>query len=131
MLALIVEDDFAQAELMTKALEGRGFQCDLARTVGDAMSHLLRRRYDLVVLDLFLPDGASVSLSNYVRIRYPSSPILSVTGTSLFANGDHNEAMSADYLLRKPVKSEEIAEIAVYLTRGSRDEAMGRSLRTA
>lgn len=115
MHILIVEDDLTLANSMKTALELGGAMVDAVRSVADAMSRALRAQYDLVILDLFVIDGATVSFSNFLRMRMPDTPILSITGSSIFANGDHNEAMTADYLIRKPVSPSEVSDIAFYL----------------
>ncbi|WP_299829453.1 response regulator transcription factor [uncultured Roseobacter sp.] len=115
MHILIVEDDLTLANSLKTALELGGAVVDAVRSVADAMSRALRAHYDLVILDLFVIDGATVSFSNFLRMRMPDTPILSITGSSIFANGDHNEAMSADYLIRKPVSPSEVSDIAFYL----------------
>ncbi|MDW3181854.1 response regulator transcription factor [Roseobacter sp.] len=115
MHILIVEDDLTLASSLKSALEVGGAAVDAVRSVADAMSRALRAQYDLVILDLFVIDGATVSFSNFLRMRMPDTPILSITGSSIFANGDHTEAMSADYLIRKPVSPSEVSDIAFYL----------------
>ena len=115
MHILIVEDDLTLANSLKGALEIGGAVVDTVRSVADAMSCALRVKYDLVILDLFVIDGATVSFSNFLRMRTPETPILSITGSCIFANGDHNDAMSADYLIRKPVSPTEVSDIAFYL----------------
>ncbi len=115
MQVLIVEDDILTANALKKELKQRGVSAEVVRTVADGMNRALRVDYDLVVLDLFVLDGATVSLSNFIRLRMPNTPILSITGSSVFADGDHNAAMSADYLIRKPLSPIDVADIAFHL----------------
>lgn len=56
---------------------------------------------------------ATVSLSKLLRM--PDTPILSITEFSISAKGDHNEGMTADYLIRKPVLPSKVTDIAFYL----------------
>ena len=114
---LIVEDDFYHARRYATALENIGAQCEVSGTLQDAMAMVLRTRYDLIIMDLFLPDGNTISLSDYVRMRYPDTAQLSVTGSSVFACGEHADTMNIDYLLRKPVKIDELVEISRHLCR--------------
>lgn len=90
---LVIEDDPAQAYVLREHLLGvRGVVT--ANTLSEAEALLQRERFDILLLDLLLPDGSSVDLA--VRVRHgryltPAHvPILLLTGLSL----------SADELLR-------------------------------
>ena len=117
MKILIVEDDYYHANRYAEALMKIGAKCEVSRTLQDAMALVLRSRFDLIILDLFLPDGNTISLSDYVRMRHPDTALLSVTGSTVFSRGEHIDTMSSDYLLRKPVKIDELVEIVTYLCR--------------
>lgn len=52
---LLVEDDLSLIDGLEFSLHKNGFQVDVARTVQVARSHLLEKRYDLLLLDLTLP----------------------------------------------------------------------------
>jgi DNA-binding response OmpR family regulator len=115
MHTLIVEDDLALAEAFETALEPQVASVDTARSIEDAIDLVMRRNYDLVVLDFFLPDGNTAGVSDLVRLRNPKAAIISVTGSRIFASGQHNKWVSSDYFLRKPVDMQEFADIASYL----------------
>jgi CheY-like chemotaxis protein len=58
---LHVEDDFADAMLLQQALQAYGelnIEFEVARTLVDAKYKLMKKRYDLIVTDLRLPDSA-------------------------------------------------------------------------
>ena len=59
---LIVDDDRAFGGFMATALESRGHNVDWAGTIQDGIASLYARRYDLVILDLHLPDGSGLQL---------------------------------------------------------------------
>ncbi len=115
MRTLIVEDDCTLADQFETVLGNASQSLDTARTVKDAMELVMRRHYDLVVLDFFLPDGTSAGLSDLVRFRNPKAAIISITGSTVFPCGQHGEMVSCDYFLRKPVPPEELAVIAGHL----------------
>lgn len=119
MDVLIVEDDFDQAIEIKEFLRSIDANCEVAQSVKDAMANILRSSFDLIVLDLFLPDGNTASLSDFIRIRHPSTPILFITGSKVMPQGDHVDVLSTDYLLRKPLKEKEFTAIAEYLYQSS------------
>ncbi|MFT7648156.1 MAG: DNA-binding response OmpR family regulator [Candidatus Poriferisodalaceae bacterium] len=59
---LVVEDDLALGQVLQRGLLDEGYAVDLARTYAAADEALFVEDYDLVVLDLGLPEGDGVDL---------------------------------------------------------------------
>src|SRR5574339_693559 len=59
---LVVDDDVAFGNFMLAALECAGHDVEWASTVADGLSCLYNNRYDLVIVDLKLPDGSGLEL---------------------------------------------------------------------
>jgi CheY-like chemotaxis protein len=59
---LVVDDDSAFGNFMLAALESGGHEVEWASTVADALCCLYNGRYDLVIVDLKLPDGSGLAL---------------------------------------------------------------------
>ena len=59
---LVVDDDVAFGNFMLAALECAGHDVEWASTVADGLSCLYHSRYDLVIVDLKLPDGSGLEL---------------------------------------------------------------------
>ncbi|MGG7564986.1 response regulator [Rhodovulum sp. DZ06] len=116
--ALIVEDDRPLGFLWDETLSDAGFACDVCTTLEQAEARSLSSRYDLVILDLFLHSRSTLSLSDVIAIRHPETPILLVTGTSVFREGDHAEvAPGISWVLHKPVRPDDLCAMAGYLAR--------------
>ncbi|MGP1275223.1 MAG: response regulator [Caulobacterales bacterium] len=83
---LHVEDDFADAMLLQQALCDAGgyeFELEVVRTLGDAKRKLAKRQYDLIIVDLRLPD--SIDPSDTVRTAEKiarGTPLLILTGSA-------------------------------------------------
>lgn len=67
MRILIVEDNEKVAALIVKRLKGNLFVVDPVKTVDEAMGALEVVDYDLVVLDLTLPDGNGIEVLRALR----------------------------------------------------------------
>ena len=59
MRVLVVEDEDGLAAALRVGLARAGYAVDVARTVTEARDKLALSQYDLVVLDLNLPDGSA------------------------------------------------------------------------
>lgn len=83
---LHVEDDFADAMLLQQALfEGGVHEADLevVRTLRDARRRLSKERFDLVILDLRLPDSVSpMDTLRSARAEAGSTPVMVLTGSA-------------------------------------------------
>ena len=83
--ALIVEDDPQARELMKQLVEGDGFSVDLAADGVEAIDHLTRRDYDVIVLDIVLPKISGTGVMDHLRTTNPAAlqKIIVVTGVDL------------------------------------------------
>ena len=72
---LVIEDDFAMAELLRRLLEDIA-PITVARSVAQAREQIAQRDFALVILDIGLPDGSGVELISVLRESQPGTPIL-------------------------------------------------------
>lgn len=69
-----VEDDFSLINGLTFAIKKQGYMVDVARTCLEAEALWDSGKYDLVILDVSLPDGSGLDLCR--RIRQTSKVLL-------------------------------------------------------
>jgi two-component system KDP operon response regulator KdpE len=123
---LIVDDDPLLQQSLALFLTLRGYEVESATTAHDALDAFARRRPDLIVLDLGLPDrdGSDVCL----RVRQESAVPIIV----LSARGEDQDKITAlekgaDDYISKPFSSEEfLARVRVALRRGFHASGTGR-----
>ena len=68
---LAIDDDPGVLELIAAILEGQGFEVDTARTSQVALRRARQARYDLVILDLILPDADGIILHGKLKKLSP------------------------------------------------------------
>ena len=104
MRVLIVEDDDALRMVWQEALVLAGHEVDAKDSTSAAMSALMTGTYDLIVLDLLVGDGNSLSLSHYIGYSHPDMRVMVITGSGFFPNGEVSAiAPGVDWFLRKPL----------------------------
>ena len=108
---LLLEDDPAIARTVAYALERDGLTVTHSLLVHDARQQLQRTRFDLLVLDVGLPDGSGLDLLRDVRNAAPTAalPVL-----MLSAHGEEIDRvlgleLGADDYLTKPFSPRELA----------------------
>lgn len=76
---LVVEDDRALGEVVRRGLAEEGYAVDLVASIGAADQAVTVNQYDLIVLDLGLPDGDGASWCRTIRDRGTTVPVLVLT----------------------------------------------------
>lgn len=76
---LVVEDDAAMRDGLKDNLEIEGYQVLTAATIRHAKELALQEKYDLVLLDVMLPDGDGISLCRYLRAQNIRQPVIMLT----------------------------------------------------
>ena len=82
MRILIIEDDSPLASFIRKGLEAEHYAVDVASTGESGSGMALELDYDLLILDLNLPDIDGVSILKSLRQRKPSLPVMVLTARS-------------------------------------------------
>lgn len=109
MKILVTEDELNLATYLKRGLEDENHEIDLAHDVKTAKVLMASQKYDLVVLDIILPDGNGLSLCRDFKQLHPKIPILLLT--SLGSTADKVEGLDsgADDYLVKPFQFSELA----------------------
>jgi DNA-binding response OmpR family regulator len=120
MRLLAVEDDVALATALRRGLAHQGMAVDLAHAAGEARSLLRINPYDVVVLDLGLPDDDGLNLLAEMRARAHPAPVLVLTARGTIADRVAGlDAGADDYLLKPFAFSELVARIRALRRRTS------------
>lgn len=117
MKLLLIEDDELLSTGLLKAFQFHNFVADSARTFAMA-KHLDLSGYDLVILDLGLPDGDGAFLLKMWRSAGVRVPILILTARDAIEERVNGLDLGADDYLVKPFALDELmARIRVLLRR--------------
>ena len=79
MKLLLLEDDYFLQDGLTELLTKEGYAVTIARTCGEAREALQENRFDLLILDVMLPDGSGLDVCREVRAQGRKGPILFLT----------------------------------------------------
>jgi len=104
---LLVEDDLSLIEGLEFTLNKNGFQVDVVRTVRESFNQLSKTQYDLLLLDLTLPDGTGFDICRHVR-QESTVPIIFLTASDEEVNIVMALDMGGDDYITKPFKLNEL-----------------------
>lgn len=114
---LIVEDEEKIARFVTLELEHEGYQVEHAADGRTAVDLALERNYDLILLDVLLPQLNGMEVLRRVR-KYKDVPVIMVTARDAVMDKVAGLDAGADDYLTKPFAIEELfARIRVALKR--------------
>jgi DNA-binding response OmpR family regulator len=126
----LVEDDLSLIDGLEFSLQKNGFQVDIARTVMDALSMIREQKYDLLILDLTLPDGSGFEICKTVR-QLSTVPIIFLTASDEEVNIVMGLDMGGDDYITKPFKLNElISRINALLRRAKLADTIQTELRS-
>ncbi len=102
MRLLLVEDHIKVARFIQRGLEEEHYAVDLAGGGEDALALLRVTPYDLVILDLMLPDISGVEVCRELRHRRSTVPVLMLTARDALEDKVEGLDVGADDYLTKP-----------------------------
>ena len=119
MRILVVEDEKRIADFLCRGLEGAGYAVDAAGTGAAALDQIHSTDYDLIVLDLMLPDMDGLKVLERVRSRHSGPPVLILSARSHLDDRVKGLEQGADDYLVKPFAFVELlARVRALLRRG-------------
>ena len=108
---LIVDDDEQICVLVSRLLEIDGHAVATAMTGVDALAELRARDFDLMLLDLVMPQKGGVETIMEIRTISPSLPIIVMSGRIVFGDASTTRLLGqygVRAMLSKPFSAEEL-----------------------
>ena len=119
MRLLVVEDEKRIADFLCRGLEGAGYAVDAAATGAGALDRTHSTDYDLVILDLMLPDMDGIAVLERIRRAKAGPPVLILSARSSLDDRVKGLEQGADDYLVKPFAFVELlARVRALLRRG-------------
>lgn len=104
---LIVEDNEAIIKGLKYLLEQENFDVTICKTAEDTMNVVGTKTFDLIILDITLPDGNSYELCEYIK-KYTDIPIIFLTARDEEQDVVKGLDMGAEDYIIKPFRNREL-----------------------
>jgi len=121
---LVVDDEPYITDVVTAALRFEGFTSDEASTGAEALSKARLGGYDLIVLDVMLPDIEGFEVCRRLRGDNIGTPILFLTARDATADKLTGLAAGDDYVTKPFSIDELVARIRAVLRRTAADDSL-------
>jgi len=108
MKVLLIEDDKRIYDFIVKGLNENGFYVSLATNGSDARSQILHYDWDIILLDIMLPDIDGIQLTTLIRHKKIFTPILILSALSETEDKIKAIDCGADDYMTKPFHFQEL-----------------------
>jgi CheY-like chemotaxis protein len=108
---LLAEDNPINQKITQKMLRHLGYHADVAANGVEALQAMEHQSYDIVLMDIQMPEMDGLEATRIIRQRWPSGPkIIAITAYAL----DYSRAMCLDAgmddYISKPVRTNDLAD---------------------
>jgi CheY-like chemotaxis protein len=110
---LVVDDDEMVLMALDELLKGEGYEIETASTGAEALQKLDRNGYDLLMLDVIMPEMDGFTLCKRIREKehYKETPIVFLTAKSRDEDRSRGLEAGANLFLSKPISPDKLISI--------------------
>ena len=110
---LLAEDNVVNQKLAMRLLQQLGYRADLASNGVEAVDSVARQTYDVILMDVQMPEMDGLEASRQITKRWASTArprIIAMTANAM--QGDREECLAAgmDDYITKPIRVEQLVE---------------------
>src|SRR5450432_2940681 len=125
---LVVDDETSILNTLKEALSLEGYQVDLAGGIAIAEERLAKHSYDVVLLDVALPDGDGLDLLSRLRVAGNDTAVLMMSGHATIDAAVRATKLGALDFLEKPLSTDRLLVMLENALRLLHAEAEAREL---
>ncbi len=109
---LLAEDNVINQKVALKILERMGYQADVANNGKEAVDAVARQTYDVVLMDVQMPEMDGVQATAQIRARFGDNRpwIVALTANALEGDRDRYIGVGMDDYISKPINVDELAK---------------------
>lgn len=120
MKLLIIEDNTKLSKAVTETLENEKYVCETVENFKTAHEKIFLYRYDMMVVDINLPDGSGLELIREIKKQNPETGIIVISARNSLDNKIEGLDLGADDYITKPFDMAElVARVKALLRRRS------------
>jgi DNA-binding NtrC family response regulator len=99
---LVVDDEEALRIVLSAELEGEGYQVTGAADGQEAINILAAKEFDLILLDIKMPNVDGFEVLKYVKEHCPKTKVVMLTGFADLKNAIESKKLGAEDFVSKP-----------------------------
>jgi CheY-like chemotaxis protein len=126
---LLAEDNLVNQKLATRLLEQMGYRIDLASNGKEALESVARQTYDVVLMDVQMPEMDGLEASRRINADYPDGArprIVAMTANAMQGDRERCLAAGMDDYIAKPIRVEHLVEALLNVPSRGRGTGAGK-----
>jgi signal transduction histidine kinase/DNA-binding response OmpR family regulator/methyl-accepting chemotaxis protein len=111
---LLAEDNVVNQKVALRLLQQMGYRADLASNGLEAIDCVARQTYDVVLMDVQMPEMDGLEASRHITARWPAAHrprIVAMTANAMQGDREMCLAAGMDDYLSKPIRPDELIEV--------------------
>ena len=100
---LIIDDDYSLMRVLVKALSNKDFSIDTSRSISEAWLKVTKKKFDLIITDVMLPDGDGLELVEKVTKIHTESKIIVISAKNNLLTAIKSSKLGVFDYLPKPI----------------------------
>lgn len=105
---LLVEDNEVNQHLIRRILQSRGLGAELASNGREALQKVIQTRYDLILMDIQMPEMDGLTATRLIRQQLPAGQQPKIIAITAIYEKDQYLAAGMDDYLTKPIQVDEL-----------------------
>ncbi|MBK7895319.1 MAG: response regulator [Candidatus Promineifilaceae bacterium] len=117
---LLAEDNLINQKVALRMLERLGLRADVVANGQEAIDSFKRQRYDVILMDVQMPEMDGVTATDYIRTNWPTDQqpyIIAMTANALSGDREKYLEVGMDDYISKPVRIEKLQEALTSYTK--------------
>jgi CheY-like chemotaxis protein len=110
---LLAEDNVVNQKLALRLLQQMGYRADLASNGIEAVEAVARQAYDVVLMDVQMPEMDGLEASRQITARWPAGArprIIAMTANAMQGDREMCLAAGMDDYVTKPIRPQQLTE---------------------
>lgn len=108
---LIVDDETSALETLTDVLKDAGYEVSTALNGTSALECISRAKFNLIILDIILPDMNGIDLLRMIKQKTPGIEVIIITGHASIENSIKAINEGAYAYIKKPFNPDEVKSV--------------------
>jgi DNA-binding NtrC family response regulator len=102
MKILVVDDEDALRTVLSAELNSEGYEVGTAADGMEAVAELQKKNYDLVLLDIKMPNMNGFEVLKVIKEKHPGTRVIMLTGFADLKNAIESKKLGAEDFVSKP-----------------------------
>lgn len=129
---LVIDDEVSIRKALSKALERENYKVTAVKSFSEAKAVSRDQKYDLVIVDLCLPDGDGLNLISDLKQQYENLVSILITGNATVESAIEATKKGVFYYVTKPFNMNEVIALVhkalEHLTLGNENQQLRKEL---